>query len=424
MIKKLILLLLVVCGGVVTANAAKLYVNTSTNASWWTNVRIYAYNSDSDNNGWDYSEDGVVSSPVTLFGKEWYVFDMGNYSNAIVQYFESSNHNISNQSTNITNITTDRFIFIPGTQTDGKWAWYENGYTFRCNVLNNWGATSCNMTVVDDNTLSYTLTKSEITSSGVDKIWFRILNQEGQIYPKADGTTLSFGTPTSDYYNNWTETGWSFGVEIPTFDYDKIVIKASLSGTTWTISAEAVATNVTLAPAKTYTTLTSAYNLDFTNSSLKAFIVKDDDLTDGKVTMTQVNKVPAGTGLVIKAETIGTEVTIPVFDGDADDVTGNKMEGSATEETAIAANEGYILSDGAFHPSNGEGKLAAGKAYLHIAVTDRAPALSMDFGEGTTGIQNIERIVTGNQYYTLDGRRVAEPTKGLYIVNGKKVIVK
>lgn len=407
-----------------TANAAKLYVNTSTNASWWTNVRIYAYNSDSDNNGWDYSEEGVVSSTVTLFGKEWYVFDMGNYSNAIVQYFETSNHTISNQSSDITNITSDKFIILPGTQTDGKWVWYENGYTFRCNVLDNWGAVSCNMTVVDNNTLSYTLTKSVVTASGVDKIWFRILNQEGQIYPKEDGKTLNLPGSTSDYYNNWTETGWSFGINIPS-DYESITVKASLSGTTWTISAEAVLNSVTLTPGKTFTTLTSAYDLDFTGLPLKAFIVLDNDVSDNKVTMTQVNKVPAGTGLVIKAETPGTAVTVPVFDGsNADDVTGNKMEGSATEETEIAANAGYILKDGAFHPSNGEGNLAAGKAYLHIAVPAGAPALSMDFGEGTTSIMDIERTVTDNQYFTLDGRRVIQPTKGLYIVNGKKVIVK
>ena len=188
--KKLFLTLLVFASGVFAANAAKLYVNTSTNASWWTNVRIYAYNSTSDNNGWDYSENGVVSQTTNLFGKEWYVFDMGNYSNAIVQYFETNGHSISNQSTDILNITHDKFIFIPGTQTDGKWAWYENGYTFRSDVLNNWSETSCNMDVVNNNTLSYTLTKDVIDASGVDKIWFRILNQEGQIYPKAEGQTL------------------------------------------------------------------------------------------------------------------------------------------------------------------------------------------------------------------------------------------
>ena len=43
----------------------------------------------------------------------------------------------------------------------------------------------------------------------------------------------------------------------------------------------------------------------------------------------------------------------------------------------------------------------------------------------STGIVNMNReTITNNQYYTLDGRRVENPTKGLYIVNGKKVVVK
>ena len=42
-----------------------------------------------------------------------------------------------------------------------------------------------------------------------------------------------------------------------------------------------------------------------------------------------------------------------------------------------------------------------------------------------TGIVNMNHeTITNNQYYTLDGRRVENPTKGLYIVNGKKVVVK
>ena len=47
--------------------------------------------------------------------------------------------------------------------------------------------------------------------------------------------------------------------------------------------------------------------------------------------------------------------------------------------------------------------------------------------EETTGINTIkgsELKVYNNAYYDLSGRRVAQPTKGLYIVNGKKVLVK
>lgn len=182
---------------------------------------------------------------------------------------------------------------------------------------------------------------------------------------------------------------------------------------------------VSITPAKTYTTLTSAKALDFTSVSadLKAYIIKDTDASDG-ITLTQVNKVPAGTGMVLEATTPGTAVNVPVLTGAPDDVEGNKMTGSATATTAIAANGGYILSDGKFHPALA-GDLPAGKAYLNIPVTISSP--EMIFGE-TTAIENLtpdlslgERV---QSVYNLSGQRVAQPTKGLYIVNGRKVVMK
>ncbi len=186
-----------------------------------------------------------------------------------------------------------------------------------------------------------------------------------------------------------------------------------------------IAHSESLSPAKTYTTLTSAYNLDFTGiEGLKAYIATS--VSDKKVQMTQVNKVPAGTGLVLKATTPGSAVKVPVFDGTSpDDVSSNKMVGSATETTAIAANAGYILIEGVFQPASA-GTLPAGKAYLNIAVASAHP-LSLDFGDGdVTGIENLTIMPSRKgegMVYDLQGRRVAQPAKGLYIVNGKKVFV-
>lgn len=176
----------------------------------------------------------------------------------------------------------------------------------------------------------------------------------------------------------------------------------------------------------TYSTLTSDYALDFTNVyGMTAYIVKDNDTSDGYVTLTQVKKVPANTGLILKVNSTGYPYSVPVLIGDAEDVTGNKMTGSATTTTAIEANGGYILKNGAFHPANA-GNLPAGKAYLNIAVSAGAPVLNLDFGNETTGINDVRAKmadVSGN-IYDLQGRKVAQPSKGLYIVNGKKVVIK
>ena len=182
---------------------------------------------------------------------------------------------------------------------------------------------------------------------------------------------------------------------------------------------------ISITPAKEYTTLTSALNLDFTSvsSDLKAYIATE--VSGGAVQMTQVNKVPAGTGLVLKATTPGVAVNVPVFDGTSpDDVSGNKMAGSATATTAIAENGGYILSDGVFQPATA-GTLAAGKAYLNIAVSS-ARELVLDFDDETTGVDDVRSKMSDarSEYFNLAGQRVAQPTKGLYIVNGKKYVIK
>ena len=215
----------------------------------------------------------------------------------------------------------------------------------------------------------------------------------------------------------------------------------TLSGTTWkgaanevvlsvtatrnieTITITYTTENQTLTPAKEYTTLTSAYALDFTNvEGLKAYIATS--VADNKVQTMQVNKVPANTGLVL-VKSSGTSFNVPVFDGTgADDVSANKMVGSATATTAVEANGGYILKDGEFHPATA-GTLAAGKAYLKIAVANSNAPLEIDLGE-TTGVStlNVERGTLNGEVYNLNGQRVAQPTKGLYIVNGKKIVIK
>ena len=53
--------------------------------------------------------------------------------------------------------------------------------------------------------------------------------------------------------------------------------------------------------------------------------------------------------------------------------------------------------------------------------------INVDFGEGeVTGVNEVIGVkeVNDNSYYDLQGRKVTKPTKGLYIVNGKKVIIK
>ena len=68
-----------------------------------------------------------------------------------------------------------------------------------------------------------------------------------------------------------------------------------------------------------------------------------------------------------------------------------------------------------------------GKAYLDFPTVIEARSIDIE-GDGTTGINMVNgeglKVNGSEVYYDLQGRRVLYPKKGLYIVNGKKVILK
>ena len=179
-----------------------------------------------------------------------------------------------------------------------------------------------------------------------------------------------------------------------------------------------------------YASFSSDKDLDFTPvTGLKAYIVTG---ANGSTILTeQVYKVKAGTGLVLFSQTADT-YNIPVADKGKDYSETNNMIAVTEDNTTIGVpDEGtnYVLAvqDGKAvfaYIAIVEATLGKGKAYLHLDGAPAAPYLSFEGGE-TTGIGNVNReTITNNQYYTLDGRRVENPSNGVYIVNGKKVVIK
>lgn len=118
-----------------------------------------------------------------------------------------------------------------------------------------------------------------------------------------------------------------------------------------------------------------------------------------------------------------------------DAVTGNDLV--AGTGAAVATDGGdytnmilnNVDSKIGFYFANGQ-TVAANRAYLHIATSlapDAADArMSLVFADDeTNGINTVESKKTENgAYYNLNGQRVSKPAKGLFIQNGKKVIVK
>ena len=106
----------------------------------------------------------------------------------------------------------------------------------------------------------------------------------------------------------------------------------------------------------------------------------------------------------------------------------NNPEGEDNDGYFYVLNYKAATGVGFYKLADGK-KLGYGKAYLSYD-SSSAPELDyleFNYGNGnTTGVNEVrgQKEESRSQYYDLQGRRVAQPAKGLYIVNGKKVVIK
>jgi hypothetical protein len=89
----------------------------------------------------------------------------------------------------------------------------------------------------------------------------------------------------------------------------------------------------------------------------------------------------------------------------------------------------YVLKNGEFHKIlENSSKMPAGKAVLRLPGIENGVRTLQIIGgpnDGTTGINNRHIIEAESKWYDMQGRRIERPTKaGLYINNGKKVVIK
>lgn len=134
--------------------------------------------------------------------------------------------------------------------------------------------------------------------------------------------------------------------------------------------------------------------------------------------------IPAGTAVVLNAE--AGDYTLEVADEAGTKPADNDLKPATADITADGTQ--YCLTQ------NEEGKVGfakvqvglnipAGKAYL--VVNNEAEANFFALDGSTTAIKNVEAAQTvDNAYYTLQGVKVERPTKGIYVKNGKKVVIK
>ena len=223
--------------------------------------------------------------------------------------------------------------------------------------------------------------------------------------------------------NNTTNTSKVFATG--TTDEVTIVVTGTSDGSLYPIAFKFnPVVTASIDPTYEWATFCSDYALDFSGvSGLKAYMVighVGTTITKKQVTGT----VPAGTGLLLN----GATASIPVVANSSTHVSANLLKaGTGSAVSYEAGKTKYVLGD-----EGGKAQflkivdgtpatVPVGKAYLEF--NDVIESRNLDIDGDVTAIKNIKVGTEDNVYYDLQGRRVLYPTKGLYIVNGKKVLV-
>ena len=181
-------------------------------------------------------------------------------------------------------------------------------------------------------------------------------------------------------------------------------------------------------------TYCSSFDLNFANvEGLNAYITSGYDDKTNIIWLTRVKSVPAGTGIVLKGEPNG-HYQVPRAESRsyyANMLVGNYGEAYQIESTTDDYKN-FVMKGGQFVGIEAGTTATVGKnrAYLQIPsrifAGTRSVSIGYDDGNGTTSVDRIIEHETQEDgvFYNLQGQRVEKPGKGLYIKNGKKVIVR
>ena len=152
--------------------------------------------------------------------------------------------------------------------------------------------------------------------------------------------------------------------------------------------------------------------------------VNDDNST---ITLNEIpanTVIPAGTGILVKAAQGNHDFVVTSTEGAK--LENNSLIAATTDETSDGATYFALTkmdTKVGFAVVNKGVVIPAGKAYLNVPIAaSGAKFFGLD-GEAT-GINSVKTAKADGAYYTLEGVKTTKPVKGLYIHNGKKIIVK
>ena len=192
----------------------------------------------------------------------------------------------------------------------------------------------------------------------------------------------------------------------------------------------------------------TAFDLTSYGDDVKAWIVKSYDAATRSVNVERVYKVPASTGVILETSESRSILINEISDQEADDVSNNMLQYSYSPEWIVPkSGTGYIYVDGVytavygfnfamvgsgtslsgFHFIPVSGESGVNGAYLFVPyslINGAAPNMITISNGAPDAINSVKAKVGEDTIYDLFGRRVTQPSRGIYIINGKKVMVK
>jgi len=246
------------------------------------------------------------------------------------------------------------------------------------------------------------------------------------IRPASTQTISDFANYSGDATTTNSSQNWSLTYSGSlTFTYDP-------STNTW--SAVPYFERTLNSAAEGYATFSSEYAVALPEGVVAKYA---SSVSDGTIGWTAIeNGIPANTGVLLYAAGKAGQSLVFTPATTADDVTDNLFQPISEVKKVDQTEDSYtnfILSKvnstlGFYKVYSSGSYCAAGTAYLKVP-TAQVPAAReffFLFDDETTKIENRNYNNNDNSCpaYNLAGQRVLQPTKGLYIVGGKKVVVK
>ena len=404
-------------------NANKL-VETTTSGIYTLVVEGCALTEDTDY-GFKVKVNENAWNDGTTFPADPYVINVPYTGTYTLTYFVD----IANEKIRV--VASPMLRWSLGGDGSGNWDWlYDSGSFF---------------TKTGDFTWTFDVPYATFTSDFSFRIYSGVFQLSA--FPNGQDKVLTYGGDviSSAYIQTKEDATWSWKLIKPSYAFEKVRITATYDpffdavdgNGQWDVKADAYISKTVNKAQKWATLGCDGAALDLSGLAAKS-------ITAYPLTVSSKGVITKGTPITgvlaankgVLLETAADEnvtLSIPVSAETGTDGSTQLVAttGTRVDKVTVSGYTNYILTeqDGhvGFYKVNDSGNgMLANTAYLHVADTYVPEARAFFwFEDETTGIEAAKASQKMNdEFFNLAGQRVAQPTKGLYIVNGKKVIMK